>query len=69
MKIEDVLEGKRVRVISDSHYIIPIGAIGTLIESHSVAPYIDFDEYHEGCFEYEGYLNVRALEHDEIEEI
>lgn len=69
MEIDDVLEGKRVKVISDSDDIIPIGAVGTLIESFCVAPYINFDEHHVGCFEYDGHLNVRALRHDEIEEI
>ena len=69
MKIEDVVAGKRVKVVSDSDNVIPTGATGTLIETQTAAPYVGFDENYEGCFKFNGYQNVRALSHYEIEEI
>ena len=69
MEVKDVVKGKRVKVIADSDNLIPIGATGTLIESDDNAPYVNFDEYHEGCFEEEDYPNVRALWCYELEEI
>ena len=69
MEIKDVVKGKRVEVIADSDNLIPIGAIGTLIETGDRAPYVNFDEHHECCFEEDGYPNVRALWHHELEEI
>ena len=69
MKIEDVVKGKRVKVISDSDNLIPIGATGTLIQSCNAAPYVNFDKYYEECFEVDEYPNVRALWHHELEEI
>lgn len=69
MEIKDVLKGKRVKVIADSDNLIPIGAIGTLIESVDSAPYVNFDKYYEECFEVDEYPNVRALWHHELEEI
>ena len=69
MEIRDVIKGKRVKVIADSDNLIPVGATGTLIESNSGAPYVNFDEHHEGCFEEDGYLNVRSLWVYELEEI
>ena len=41
MEIKDVVKGKRVKVIADSDNLIPIGAIGTLIESGDSAPYVN----------------------------
>ena len=52
MKVEDVVEGKRVKALGDIEGIIPVGAVGTLIETHTEAPYVDFDEHYEGCFEF-----------------
>ena len=69
MDIKDVVEGKRVKVLSDSSGVIPVGAVGTLIETQTGAPYIDFDEHYEGCFEFDGFQNVRALTVGELEEI
>ena len=69
MEFKDVVKGKRVKVISDSDNLIPIGAVGTLIESHANAPYVNFDKHYEGCFEAYGYSNVRAMTTDELEEI
>lgn len=69
MEIEDVVKGKRVKVIADSDNLIPIGSTGTLIESHDSAPYVNFDEHYEGCFEVDEYLNVRALWSHELGEI
>ena len=69
MEVKDVVEGKRVKVIADSDNLIPIGAVGTLIESDTGAPYVNFDEHHNGCFEEDEYPNVRALWHHELEEI
>ena len=79
MEIKDVVKGKRVKVIADSvnlipigatsDNLIPIGATGILIESNTFAPYVDFDEHHEGCFELDDYKNVRVLYHYELEEI
>lgn len=69
MEIEDVIKGTRVKVIADSANVIPIGSKGTLIQSFDSAPYVSFDEYHEGCFEANGYPNVRAMTTDELEEI
>ena len=69
MEIKDVVEGKRVKVVSDSDNLIPIGATGTLIESDTGAPYVNFDEHHNGCFEEDEYPNVRALGCYELEEI
>ena len=69
MEVKDVVEGKRVKVIADSGNLIPIGAVGTLIESHANAPYVNFDKHYEGCFEEGEYPNVRALWHHELEEI
>ena len=69
MEIKDVVKGKRVKVIADSDNLIPIGAVGTLIESGDSAPYVNFDKYYEECFEVGEYPNVRALWHHELEEI
>ena len=69
MNIEDVIKGVRVKVIADSSGVIPIGSTGTLIQSFDSAPYVSFDEYHEGCFEAYGHPNVRAMTPDELEEI
>ncbi len=69
MNIEDIVKGKRVKVIADSANVIPIGSTGTLIQSFDSAPYVSFDEYHEGCFEAYGYSNVRAMMVYELEEI
>ena len=69
MNIEDVIKGTRVKVIADSSGVIPIGSKGTLIQSFDSAPYVSFDEYHEGCFEAYGYSNVRAMMVYELEEI
>ena len=69
MEFKDVVKGKRVKVISDSDNLIPIGATGTLLESAANAPYVDFDEHHEGCFEIDDYENVRSMCCYEIEEI
>ena len=69
MEIKDVVEGKRVKVIADSDNLIPIGALGTLIESHYSAPCVNFDEHYERCFEVDEHPNVRALWHHELEEI
>ena len=66
MKVEDVVEGKRVKALGDTDGIIPVG---TLIETHTGAPYVDFDEHYEGCFEFDGFQNVRALAVEELEEI
>ena len=43
MEIKDVVKGKRVKVITDSDNLIPIGALGILIESHASAPCVNFD--------------------------
>ena len=69
MNIEDVIKGTRVKVIADSSGVIPIGSKGTLIQSFDSAPYVSFDEYHEGCFKAYGYSNVRAMNADELEEL
>ena len=69
MNIEDVIKGTRVKVIADSANVIPIGSTGTLIQSFDFAPYVSFDEYHEGCFEAYGHPNVRAMTTGELEEI
>ena len=69
MEIGDIVKGKRVKVIADSANVIPIGSTGTLIQSFDSAPYVSFDEYHEGCFEAYGHPNVRAMCTDELEEI
>lgn len=69
MEIEDVVKGKRVEVLADSARVIPIGAMGTLIETDDSAPYVDFDEHYEGCFEINNYKNVRSMRVDELKEI
>ena len=69
MEVKDVVEGKRVKVIANSDNLIPIGAVGTLIESHANAPYVNFDKHYEGCFKVYDYPNVRALGIYELEEI
>ena len=69
MEIKDVVKGKRVKVIADSDNLIPIGATGMLLESKSDAPYVNFDEHHNGCFEEDEYPNVRALSCYELEVI
>ena len=69
MEIEDIVKCKRVKVIADSANVIPIGSTGTLIQSFDSAPYVSFDEYHEGCFKAYGYSNVRAMTADELEEL
>ena len=69
MDIKDVVKGKRVKALGDTDGIIPVGAVGTLIETHTGAPYVDFDEHYEGCFEFDGFQNVRALTLEELEEI
>lgn len=69
MKVEDVVKGKRVITISDFSGIIPVGASGTLIETNDNAPYVDFDEHYEGCFEVNIYKNVRSMMVDELREI
>lgn len=68
MEVKDIVKGKRVKVISDSDNLIPIGVVGTLIESYDRAPYVNFDEHYEGCFDVDEYSNVRALWYYELEE-
>lgn len=69
MKVEDVVKGKRVIVISDFSGMIPVGARGTLIETCDSVPYVDFDEHYECCSEFDGYKNVRAMVVDELMEL
>ena len=69
MEVKDVKKGKRVKVIADRNGVVPVGAIGTLIESNNSAPYVSFDEHYELCFNKQGFKNVRALCHYELEEI
>ena len=69
MEIKDIVKGKRVKVVADSDNLIPIGATGTLIESDTGAPYVNFDEHHNGCFEMDDYENVRSMDRSELEEI
>ena len=69
MDIKDVVEGKRVKALGDTAGVIPVGVVGTLIENYTRAPYVNFDEHHNGCFEFDGYQNVRALTVEELEEI
>ena len=68
MKVEDVVKGKRVKVLSDSSGIIPVGAVGTIIENGSTIPWVSFDdaysvEQQEIC----GYKNCKVMGLDEIE--
>ena len=37
MDIKDVVKGKRVKALSDFEGVIPVGAVGTLIETQTVA--------------------------------
>ena len=69
MEIKDIVKGKRVKVVADSHNLIPIGATGTLLESNDNAPYVGFDKLHRGCFEMDDYENVRSMCCSELEEI
>lgn len=69
MEVIDIIKGKRVKVIADSDSVVPIGATGTLIESHDPFPYVSFDEHYEYCFNKQGFKNVRALCHYDLEEI
>ena len=68
MDIKDVVKGKRVKVLSDSSGIIPVGAVGTVIENDSTIPWVSFDdvysvEQQEVC----GYKNCKVMGLDEIE--
>lgn len=69
MDIKDVVKGKRVKVLSDSSGIIPVGAVGTIIENDSTIPWVSFDnnysadELREVC----GYKNCKVMGLDEIE--
>lgn len=69
MEVKDVKKGKRVKCLLDSANVIPKGAEGVLIESKDSIPYVSWDNYYEGTFEQDGYKNVYALTHYEIEEI
>lgn len=68
MDIKDVVEGKRVKVLSDSSGVIPVGAVGTIIENNSTIPWVSFDdaysvEQQEIC----GYKNCKVMGLDELE--
>ena len=68
MDIKDVVKGKRVKVLSDSSGIIPVGAVGTIIENGSTIPWVSFDdvystEQREVC----GYKNCKVMSLDELE--
>ena len=67
MDIKDVVKGKRVKVLSDSSGVIPVGAVGTIIENGSIIPWVSFDdvysvEQREVC----GYKNCKVMGLDEI---
>ena len=68
MDIKDVVKGKRVKVLSDSSGIIPVGAVGTIIENGSTIPWVSFDDvYSAEQQEVYGYENCKVMGLDEIE--
>ena len=67
MDIKDVVKGKRVKVLSDSSGVIPVGAVGTIIENGSTIPWVSFDDvYSVEQQEVFGYKNCKVMELDEL---
>lgn len=68
MDIKDVVKGKRIKVLSDSSGIIPVGAVGTIIENNSTIPWVSFDDVYSAVQqEVCGYKNCKVMGLDEIE--
>ena len=68
MDIKDVVMGKRVKALSDSSGIIPVGAVGTIIENGSTIPWVSFDtNYSIELQEVFGYSNCKVMGLDELE--
>ena len=60
MYIKDCKIGTRV-ICVDSEGIIPVGAVGTIIEDGSDYPFVSWDEhFNDSQYEYDGYENVYA---------
>ena len=67
MYIKDCKIGTRV-ICVDSIGIIPVGAVGIIIEDGSDCPFVSWDEhFNDSQYEYDGYENVYAVYLQEIE--
>ena len=67
MNIEDVKVGTRVVCVECKDDVIPVGAVGTVIENDTTIPWVSFDEHYGGeQKEVFGHLNCKVMELDEL---
>lgn len=67
MNIEDVKVGTRVVCVECKDDVIPVGAVGTVIENDTTIPWVSFDENYEGeQKEVFGHPNCKVMELDEL---
>lgn len=69
MDIKDCKVGTRVVCVACEDEIIPIGAVGTIIENNTTIPWVSFDkDYGKGQKEvFLGYSNCKVMELNELE--
>ena len=69
MKIEDCKIGTRVICTNpDYDNVIPVGVVGTIIDSYSTIPWVSFDDkYSEKQHTIDGHPNCKVMSLDEIE--
>ena len=68
MDIEDCKIGTRVVCVECENKVIPVGAVGTIIENDSTIPWVSFDiQYGEGQYEIFGYSNCKIMGLEELE--
>lgn len=67
MDIKDCKVGTRVVCVECEDGVIPVGAVGTIIENDSIIPWVSFDEdYGEGQKDVFGYYNCKVMELKEL---
>ena len=68
MDIKDCKIGTRVVCVKRENNVIPVGAVGTIIENDSIIPWVSFDtNYSIEQQEVFGYSNCKVMELDELE--
>ena len=66
--IKDCKIGARVVCVECENNVIPVGAVGTIIENDSIIPWVSFDtNYSIEQQEVFGYSNCKVMELDELE--
>lgn len=68
MDIKDCKVGTRVVCVECENNVIPVGAVGTIIENETIIPWVSFDEdYGEGQKDVFGYSNCKVMKLEELE--